>query len=147
MKMTKIEQDLKHFKKACREKGVKYTHQRMEIFRELVLNSNHPDAEAVYRGVHKRIPAISLDTVYRTLWLLKDLGLIITLGPTRERTRFDANLTPHHHFVCSQCGGMDDFYSEELNELKISEQVKNLGEVKTIQINIQGVCHKCSGNA
>jgi hypothetical protein len=67
------------------------------------------------------MPTISLDTVYKTLWLLNDLSLVGTLGAPREGTRFDANLSPHHHFVCVRCGLTLDFYSDELDELKLPQ--------------------------
>ena len=92
----------------------------MEIFREVAQTGDHPEAERVHQGVRERMPTISLDTVYRTLWLLKDLGLINTLGPPRERTRFDANLSRHHHFVCIRCGLTRDIYSDELDELRLT---------------------------
>jgi len=60
---------------------------------------------------------VSLDTVYRTLWMLNDLQLIATLGPRRESVRFDANLEPHHHYICVRCGLAKDFESGELNAL------------------------------
>ncbi len=74
-----------------------------------------------YRGVRARVPTVSLDTVYRTLWLLDGLGLITTLGPRRESVRFDPNLEHHHHYVCVQCGLAMDFESAELNVLAIPE--------------------------
>ena len=64
------------FIKACREDGAKLTHQRMEIFREVAQRGDHPDAEMVYKGVRERMPTVSQDTVYRTLWWLKDLSSI-----------------------------------------------------------------------
>ena len=54
------------------------THQRTEVFREVAGAVDHPDAEAVDRRVRKRIPSISLDTVYRSLWLFSELGLVTT---------------------------------------------------------------------
>ena len=61
------------------------------------------------------MPTVSLDTVYRTLWKLRDLGLVKTLGPNRDAVRFDANLEGHHHYVCVRCGLVRDFDSEELS--------------------------------
>ena len=84
-----IERRMTRFEQVCRGAGVKLTHQRMEIFREVAQTDDHPDAETVYRGVRKRIPTVSLDTVYRTLWLLDEQGLVTALGPSRDRTRFD----------------------------------------------------------
>ena len=96
---TDLEQRMARFEEACRKSGAKLTHQRMEIFGEVAQTGDHPDAERVFEGVRKRMPTISMDTVCRTLWWLKDLGLISVLNPSRERVRFDANLNRHHHFV------------------------------------------------
>ena len=145
MKIAKrdLDQRMARFEKTCRESGAKLTHQRMEIFREVAQTGDHPDVERVFQGVRKRMPTMSLDTVYRTLWLLKDLGLITTIGSPRERTRFDANLSHHHHFVCVQCGLTQDFYSDEFDELKLPESVKAFGYVETTQVKVKGVCRKC----
>jgi len=146
MKISKqeIEQHMERFEEVCRNSGMKLTHQRMEIFREVAQTSAHPDAKKVYQGVCERMPTISLDTVYRTLWMLKDLGLITTLGPSRERTRFDANLSHHHHFVCVRCGLTRDFYSDAFDELRLPDSVKAFGRVETTQVEIKGVCLKCN---
>jgi len=149
MKISKreIEQRMERFEEVCRSSGMKLTHQRMEIFREVAQTGDHPDAEVVYQGVRQRMPTVSMDTVYRTLWLLKDLALITTLGPSRERTRFDANLKNHHHFVCVRCGLTRDFFSDEFNELKLPKSVKAFGRVETTQIELKGVCLKCNDEA
>jgi Fur family peroxide stress response transcriptional regulator len=146
METTKqdIEQRMACFNEACRKSGAKLTHQRMEIFREVAQSTDHPDVEKVYQGVRKRIPTVSLDTVYRTLGWLKELGLITTLGPPRERTRFDANLSHHHHFVCVQCGLTRDFYSDKFDKLTLPESVQSIGYVETTQVEVKGVCLKCA---
>lgn len=127
----------------ARESGIKLTHQRLEIFRELAANDAHPDAEALHRAVRERMPTVSLDTVYRTLWLLHELGLITTLGPRREAVRFDVNLEPHHHFVCTRCGLVRDFQSEELDHLRVPDAVKDMGGVLEARVEVRGVCARC----
>ena len=146
MKTTKqdIEQRMARFNEACRKSGAKLTHQRMEIFREVAQSTDHPDVEKVYNGVRKRMPTVSLDTVYRTLGWLKELGLITTLGPPRERTRFDANLNRHHHFVCVKCGLTRDFYSDKFDKLTLPESVQSIGYVEMTQVEVKGVCLKCA---
>jgi Fur family peroxide stress response transcriptional regulator len=139
-----IERRMMHLEKVCRSAGVKLTHQRLEIFREVAQSGSHPDAETVYRAVRKRIPTISLDTVYRALWLLSELGLITTLGPPRERTRFDANLRRHHHFVCRQCGLIRDFYSNAFDELRLPQSLKAIGSIETTHVEARGLCCKCA---
>jgi len=135
---------LEQFQAVCRKAGVKLTHQRLEIFREIAASLDHPDAEAVFRGVRARVPTVSLDTVYRTLWLLDGLGLITTLGPRRESVRFDPNLEHHHHYVCVQCGRAKDFESAELNVLTIPASVKKFGSVMTTHVEARGFCTACA---
>jgi Fur family transcriptional regulator, peroxide stress response regulator len=140
---AEVERRLNRFKSVCRQEGIKLTHQRLEIFREVAASLDHPDAEAVFRGVQKRLPTVSLDTVYRTLWRLNDLGLITTLCPRRESVRFDANLRRHHHFFCTGCGLTRDFESAEFDALRIPGSVKALGHVETTQVEVRGVCIRC----
>jgi Fur family peroxide stress response transcriptional regulator len=135
---------LDQFKAACKKAGVKLTHQRLEIFREIAASTEHPDAETVFRGVRARIPTVSLDTVYRTLWLLDGLGLITTLGPRRESVRFDPNLGHHHHYVCVQCGLAKDFESADFNVLTIPASVKKFGSVVATHVEIRGLCAACA---
>ena len=140
-----IDQRMARFEQVCRDAGVRLTHQRMEIFREVAQTGDHPDAEMIYKRVRERMPTVSLDTIYRTLWLLNEHALITTLGPSRERTRFDANLTRHHHFVCIQCGLTRDFCSEELNNIKLSRSAKALGRIEATLVEVRGVCRECAG--
>jgi Fur family peroxide stress response transcriptional regulator len=139
-----VEQRMERFERVCREAGVRLTHQRMEIFREVAQSVDHPNADVVFKRVRERMPTVSLDTVYRTLWLLNDHGLITTLGPSRERTRFDANITRHHHFVCDRCGATRDFYSEELDEPKLPSSVKAFGQIVTTLFEVRGICRDCA---
>ena len=138
-----VEPRLEHLKTVSRQAGVKLTHQRLEIFREVARSVEHPDAETVFRGVRRRMPTVSLDTVYRTLWLLNDLGLITTLGPRRESVRFDANLQQHHHYVCVRCGLARDLESADLNALRVPEAVKGFGSVVATHVEVRGICEHC----
>ena len=128
---------------ACRRHGIKPTHQRMEILRELAQTEEHPDAETVYKTVRRRVPAISLDTVYRTLKLFEEKGVIVKMGAMKERARFDANTSRHHHFVCRQCGLVRDFYDEALNSLKAPQEVPDMGCVDSVYVELRGLCRSC----
>jgi len=132
------------FRSAARDAGVKLTHQRLEIFREVASSAEHPDAEAVLRSVRKRMPTVSIDTVYRTLWMLNDLGLVTTLGPRRENIRFDANLEHHHHYVCVRCGLARDFESAALDAVGVPDAVKAFGHVVETHVEVRGVCSRCA---
>ena len=131
------------FEEALRRAGLKRTRQRIEIYREVGRTEEHPDVETVCRRVRKRLPSISLDTVYRVLWQFVDLGLIATLGPARDRLRFDANLGVHHHFVCVRCGMTRDFRSRELAALKVPTEARAFGRANSTHVEVRGVCRKC----
>ncbi len=143
IKKNEVEQRMKHLEAVCHDEGIKLTHQRMEIFREVAQTGDHPDADQVFQRVRNRMPTVSLDTVYRTLWLLNDLGLVATLGSSRERTRFDANLNRHHHFVCGLCGFTRDFYSNHLDNIRLPDSVGALGEIEATHVQVRGVCREC----
>lgn len=134
---------LERLKAVAKGAGVKLTHQRLEIFRELAGTEEHPDAETIFRAVQQRMPTVSLDTVYRTLWLLHDLGLVSTLGPQRDGVRFDANLDRHHHYVCMRCGMVRDFESDALNGLALPDALKQLGSIVDAHVEVRGLCEKC----
>lgn len=141
---SEIARRLEHFKASAKGAGVKLTHQRLEIFREIASSVEHPDAEAVFRAVQRRMPTVSLDTVYRTLWTLSELGLITTVGPRRESVRFDANLEHHHHYVCVRCGLTRDFVTPELDTLRVPDAVKRLGSVLATHVEVRGTCESCT---
>ena len=139
----KMQQRMQNFEAVCRGAGLKLTHQRREIFREVAQSERHPSAEHVYQAVRQRMPSVSLDTIYRTLWLLNKLGLIATVGFGREKTRFDANLDHHHHVVCVKCGLTQDFYSDEFDQLRLPESVKEFQAVEMAKLTVQGLCKNC----
>jgi Fur family peroxide stress response transcriptional regulator len=142
-----VERRVARFERLCRDAGIRLTHQRLEIYRAVAQSDDHPDAETVYRRVRTRMPTVSLDTVYRTLWLLNDHHLISTVGLLRERTRFDANLTRHHHFVCVQCGLTRDFTCEELDSLELPTSARAFGRIETTLVEARGVCAECAATA
>lgn len=131
------------FVEACRQQGIKATHQRTEILRELAGTEEHPDAETIYSRVRQRIPAISIDTVYRTLRMLEEKGVIARFGSKVERARFDANTARHHHFVCSGCGLVRDFYSDELDRFQAPAAVSEMGSVDSVYVELRGRCRAC----
>ncbi len=147
MDSSKIENRVAEFVDACHRQGVKATHQRTEILRELVATQEHPDAETIYARVRQRIPTISLDTVYRTLRMLEDEGVIARVGSMRDRARFDANTDRHHHFVCCECGTIGDFYSDELDRFPVPREVAEMGSVDRVYVELRGRCRKCQARA
>jgi len=138
-----LQKRFKRFQSATQQAGIKRTHQRLEIFRVVASSSEHPSAEAVYREVKQKMPTVSLDTVYRTLWTFTELGLLNTLGPRQEKVRFDANTERHHHFVCVSCRFVHDIERDVLQDVKIPKSVQNWGAVIHTHVELRGICMNC----
>ncbi|MDI6448568.1 Fur family transcriptional regulator [Anaerobaca lacustris] len=141
---SEIERRMRRFAETCQAGGLKLTHQRMEVFRELAGTDDHPDAETIYQNVRRRVPAISRDTVYRTLATLEEQGLVHKAEILSGRGRYDANMDHHHHFVCTECGRVHDFYSQALDDLPIPRSVTAIGRVESTQVQLRGICAGCA---
>ncbi len=142
-----VEKRVAEFLDICRRQGVKATHQRTEILRELAGSQEHPDAETIFTRVRQRIPAVSVDTIYRTLRLLEDRGVIARVGAMRDRARFDANTDRHHHFVCTECEMIGDFYSDAMDRVPVPSEVAAMGSVDGVYVELRGRCRKCQDRA
>ena len=137
-------QQIQLFHEKCREAGYRVTPQRTEVFRQVMQTDDHPDAESVYLRVHRQFPSVSLDTIYRTLELLEDLGLVSRVSALTDRVRFDTRTEQHHHFICKRCGAVMDFESPEADGLSVREAVRGFGRVDSVRVEVRGVCRPCS---
>jgi len=87
---------------------VRKTKQRSMIIEELMKLHSHPSADELYESVRKRLPRISLGTVYRNLEILSREGIIHRLGSGGSPRRFDGTMDEHSHIRCTRCGRIDD---------------------------------------
>lgn len=132
------------FEKVCKSKGLRITHQRTEIFRMLIQNPNHPTTEDIFNQVRKHLSTISLDTVYRTIGTFEEYGLIRKVHHIDNTTRFDHNLSIHHHLVCTQCGKIEDFYWPDFDRMKPPKSISRWGKIDLKHVVIDGICSSCS---
>ena len=89
-------------------KGYRLTKQRLAVLKALQSTRSHPDANWIYEKVRKKIPHVSLGTIYRTLGILKEAGLIRELDYGSSLSHYDANTENHPHIVCTNCNRIDD---------------------------------------
>lgn len=141
-----IDKRVSLFTQALRERGLRLTHQRLEVAREIAGSNRHADVEEIYQRVRERVPTISLDTVYRTLGALERLGLIRRVEVLGGPARYDANLEHHHHFICTQCGLIRDVYAESYKHLQAPDSVTDLGRVDSITVQLRGLCRNCANS-
>lgn len=144
---TTLEERMQGFMEACARLGLKVTHQRMEVFRAVVSSTEHPDVLTVYRRVKRKIPTISLDTVYRNLKLLAEHGLLSIMGMSQENLRFDGNMQSHHHFTCVRCGMIGDFVSSRIDALDAPPEARELGSPLSLHVEVKGICSRCQEKA
>jgi Fur family peroxide stress response transcriptional regulator len=130
-------------KDVCRHAGLKATHQRLEVLREMTGAADHPSAEQVYERVRPRIPTISLDTVYRTLATFEQKGILARLNVLDGRIRYDAARERHDHFVCTKCKTVIDCQAPEVARMRMPPGAKAWGTVTGVHVEIRGVCADC----
>ena len=141
-----VNKKIEELKNECKKRGMRVTPQRIVIYREVAKSCVHPDAEAVYESVKKELPNISFDTVYRTLASLEDMGMIFRVDNQLPKARFDADKTPHHHFLCVNCGEVYDIKLEDKEDLKIPAHAAEFGDIKDMNLQVRGICNKCRTN-
>ena len=134
---------VKAFEAHCRKAGLKLTHQRLEIYRELASTYDHPAADDLYKRVQKRMPTISLDTVYRTLLIFEQFALAARVHAFDDRARFDADVSPHQHLACTRCKSIQDFQWDTFEQMKTPAKARKWGEVQSKHVVLKGICRKC----
>ena len=131
------------FRQICEEKGLKLTHQRLEILRELDKATDHPSAETIHMRVQARIPTISLDTTYRTLSTFEHYGLVSKVLVHEDRARFCGDPSPHHHLYCKVCKEIVDFPWDDLDGVNLPGETEKWGHINTKKLILEGICSKC----
>ncbi len=134
---------LKRLRRHLKEKGIRVTPQRMEIYRLIHGSTEHPSAEDVFKEIKKKIPSISLDTVYRTLSLFEEIGLVKRVHLLSDHARFDPRTSQHHHFVCTECKRIIDFSWHTLDLMPPPKEELEGAEISMVQAEVRGICPAC----
>ena len=126
-----------------RQKGYKATPQRIAICRFALHSRDHPTAQRIYDEVKKVHPTVSLATVYKTLRIMSEHGLIQELDFPEGRARFDSYLEPHVNLVCLRCGSIQDMEDPAAREMIASVTGKTEFMRTGQRLDIYGVCKMC----
>ncbi|MFZ5632630.1 MAG: Fur family transcriptional regulator [Bacillota bacterium] len=126
--------------------GYRITPQRQEIIKCFGPGGKHYSAEEVHRKVRRKFPNISLDTVYRNLNTLKELGILQALNFEDGRSRYELarENTHHHHLICLKCGGSQELDFCPLNFLDSTLLKNKKFKVERHSFEIYGYCSSCS---
>ncbi len=119
------------------------TQQRQVVLEELKKLASHPTATELYEVARRRLPRISLGTIYRNLDLLVQMGLVRKVEAHGSEARFDAELGHHYHVCCVRCGRIDD--AEDLPDDVVPHTIKRLGGYVILGYNLgfEGICPAC----
>ena len=119
--------------------------------RELVLDyvrssCAHPTADEVYSGLRAQNEDVSLATVYRNLNQLADNGQLKRVTMPSAPDRFDGNIAPHIHAVCTCCGRTADIPEEAISDLRSIAGAHTGMEITGMTLVFHGICSACSAN-
>ena len=107
------------FKNYLKEKGLRYTRQREDVLRKILETKGHFEIEDIVIDFKKQNLDVSRSTVYRTLNILKELGIVNEVIKYKNKTLYEVALKEHHdHLVCEKCGKIIEFHSEEIEKLQ-----------------------------
>ena len=121
-------------------KNMRYSHQREQISQALKCRYDHPTAETLYQALRPQNPSLSLGTVYRNLNQLAERGMVQRMPFTPDR--YDANVSEHPHFFCTQCGALYDLPLAKGQDL--TQEVVSLGfQVQRQDLYFRGICKNC----
>ena len=119
------------------------TRQRSVILEELRAVTSHPTADQMYEQVRRRLPRVSLGTVYRNLDLLTEQGVIQKLELAGTQRRFDGNVQNHYHLRCVRCGRVEDAPIAPFGWIEQEVQQVTAYEIIGHRLKFLGLCPQC----
>ena len=127
-----------------RARGQRVTSQRLVILRELRRRAHHLSAAEVSDAVRDELPGTSTPTVYATLELLAELGLVRKLSLGSGTALYDARVQPHQHTVCRRCGAVEDLDVDVDSQAAIQAARAAGFAPAAAELVIAGVCARCA---
>ena len=122
---------------------MRHSRQRDVVLEVVRSTMDHPRADWVYRQARRRLPRISLGTVYRNLKQLADLGLIREIQAGGPGARFDGNIGRHYHIRCVGCGRLSDLPLSVSKTLEAQARRATLYLILGHEVEVNGLCPRC----
>lgn len=141
-----MEHSAEDIERLLRDRGFALTSQRRAIVRHLVRRGGHWTAADLLRELTRESPPVSRATVYTTLSLLRDLGVLGEVAIPGGEVRFDTNAAPHHHFLCRRCGRLIDLPNDWL-PVALPTELNPPFRVEHFSVLARGICRECEAGA
>ena len=127
-----------------KEAGLRPTPQRLAICKYLAETREHPTARQIFEDLQDEMPSLSQATVYNTLEMLVEMGLVHDLGDAGDgTTHYDCDLTPHINLICTRCQRIEDLYDETLDEVGRNIEARTGYHVLGARLAYYGLCREC----
>jgi Fur family peroxide stress response transcriptional regulator len=127
-----------------RDAGLRVTPQRLVIYETLVKDKHHPTAQGLFERLQSVFPSLSQATVYNTLETMVEMGLVRELGTAGDGTvRYDADISPHAHLVCTSCSSIEDFAAVEVPIPPLSVFEERGYTISSVGVYYYGLCNNC----
>jgi Fur family peroxide stress response transcriptional regulator len=144
-----VDERVQQMLSGVRAAGLKLTPQRIAIVRAIAGDPSHPTAQEIFDRLQSSMPTMSFATVYNTLDALAGAGLCGSLSLLPGPSRFDPNMTPHHHAVCEGCGLVRDIErapSDAAHSTSRLDAAPALAgfEVRAVEHIYRGLCAACA---
>ncbi|MDR2511303.1 MAG: transcriptional repressor [Bacteroidales bacterium] len=123
------------------ENNIMPSPQRMAVMQFLTNNPIHPTVETVYSALVDEIPTLSKTTVYNTLQLFYDKGIVRAINIEEKNIRYDADTSEHAHFICKKCGKIMDIAIDSINNISI---YSGNNKVTEMNLYLAGICEICN---
>ena len=130
----------KSIEEYLKENGIKPSYQRIRILDYLIQHKNHPTVDVIFKALIQEIPTLSKTTVYNTLKLFLEQGIVQLLVIEENETRYDADISTHGHFKCEECGHVYDIRID-LSRVDLTELDSH--RVNEKHIYFKGTCNRC----
>jgi Fur family peroxide stress response transcriptional regulator len=134
----------RQFQKLCHRHGLAATYQREIIYQTAMSQKGHPSPEALFVRVRKKIPSISLATVYANLHTFIAKGLLSEVSVHHGPLRVETNQQPHHHLVCLRCRSIADFDDAGVISSGLRRRLPSRFQLQRVVVDVLGICEACS---
>lgn len=138
--MENLQVDIRKFSDYLSKNGIKPSFQRLKILERMYIKKDHPTVSQIYEDLIVVIPSLSKTTVYNTINLFLEKGVIKAVNIDTNEARYDIVTKNHGHFICVKCKRIFDFKCTDVDIHKIEEKGN---EVISTNITVKGVCKDC----
>ncbi|ACA99824.1 Fur family transcriptional regulator [Picosynechococcus sp. OG1] len=125
-----------------KQEGLRITPQRFAVYANLLGRQDHPTVEQILEDVNADLPIASKASVYSALTVLREVNLVREVLLDEGVTRYDANVNPHHHFVCRDCGAIQDLPWQAFSCFDLGQFATQV-TAESYEVTVKGLCADC----